>query len=1320
MSLFISPRAALFPVRYRLTKTCVRSSARMRSMNNSRLFNIGSWAAGFLALLSCFACGAEPPAEDIEFFEKQVRPVLVETCQKCHGERKQEGGLRLDSRVAVLKGGDNGAAVEPGKPGDSPLVDVIGYAGDVKMPPKGKLADEQIAALTEWVKRGAPWPADKANSHKPAEFDLAARKAKQWVFREISPHPSPKVRNAAWPQSVIDYFILSKLDEAGLSPAQPADKRTLLRRVTFDLIGLPPTAAEIDAFVADSSPQAYERVVERLLGSPHYGERWARHWLDLVRFAETRGHEFDFEMPLAFEYRDYVIRALNADVPYNQFVMEHIAGDLIAEPRRHPTERFNESLIGTGFWFLGEATHSPVDVRADEATRADNQIDVFAKTFLAQTLACARCHDHKFDAISTRDYYALSGYLQSSRYDEACVDPPEERLALVRQLLDLWNEESKLLRSVAAETAKSSAGRVTECLLASLAVLRPEFDKTLDAGIISAIESENVVFEDFEKATYAGWTSTGNAFGDVPNRRPLPEYQGEVGALGQGFVNSHSALDKQGKRTATDELTGTLTSSPFKISRSYVHFLIGGGAHTGKTCLNLLVDGKTLRTATGRNDNRMEWSSFDTRDLIGKEARFEIVDQERGGWGNIGVDQILFSSSPQPGPLPGRIAAAAKKYGIEAVELTKWVAHLQGASLKSPTDPFHLWALLAVRSGELTSGEMAAFFREQIAREKDVGERMKAQESQSVVFEDFSKENFAGWFVSGEAFGKGPVNRASSLAGGTVPFAANGSGAHSGTLSNRLEGVLRSRTFTIEKNRVLYHMAGKGTKVSLIIDNFQMIRNPIYGGLTITLSTPDRMQWYAQDVSKWVGHNAYIELIDAGEGFMAIDRVMFSDGGPPGEMTNAVSRRVLEESEPDSPVKIAKGYGRLIEQALAEWGGANSQATAGRDRAAESAILNWLRSTHLEGTLSRMLAVSYPDLEKKQTDLAQSRQQVASEIHYRRKVMALVDGSPEDDRVHLRGSPHKFGDVVPRRLLEAIAGAEQPAPRDGSGRLDLARRMVDPANPLLVRVLVNRVWKHHFGEGLVRSPDDFGNMGQPPTHPELLDDLAVEFMKNGWSIKQLHRRLLLSSTYQMASIATDARAEEIDPQNKLWHRMNLRRLEGETIRDSMLAVSGRLDDRMFGTGVLPHLTPFMIGRGRPGSSGPLDGDGRRTIYLSVRRNFLNPMLLAFDCPIPFSTVGRRSVSNVPAQALALMNNPLVLEQAEIWARRAAAQESDVKDRIRAMYVSAFSRPPTAEEEQTALAFLDEQLRQYPSGEILRPWVDLAHVLLNVKEFIYIN
>ena len=380
----------------------------------------------------------------LEFFEKQVRPLLAARCYECHSGKTKEpkGGLRLDSRSAAIQGGDTGPAVVPGDPAKSLLVDAVNYGDLYEMPPKSKLADAEIAVLTKWVDLGAPWPKEDvaAAATNKSEFDLAGRKDSHWCWQPVKSSAPPQVRDAAWPQSPSDFFVLARLEAAGLSPAPDADRRTLIRRLYFDLIGLPPTPAEVGAFVADDSPQALEREVDRLLDSPHFGERWGRHWLDLVRYAESRGHEFDYNIPNAYQYRDYVIRAFNADLPYDQFVVEHVAGDLLDAPRRHPERDFNESVLGTGFWFLNEWVHSPVDIRKDETDRFDNMVDVFGKTFLGLTIGCARCHDHKFDAISQRDYYALFGYLQSSAYRQVRFESLDQNRRLAKQLADLEDE----------------------------------------------------------------------------------------------------------------------------------------------------------------------------------------------------------------------------------------------------------------------------------------------------------------------------------------------------------------------------------------------------------------------------------------------------------------------------------------------------------------------------------------------------------------------------------------------------------------------------------------------------------------------------------------------------------------------------------------------------------------------------------------------------------------------------------------------------------------------------------------------------------------
>jgi cytochrome c553 len=1078
-----------------------------------------AWAGG-----PARAPAADPTAEQVEFFEKRVRPVLAANCHACHSRKtKQKGNLVLDSRAGLLKGGDTGPAVAPGDPGRSLLVKAIGYADEPRMPPRGKLPDGQIADLRAWVEMGAPWPKEaEAGPAAVAAFDLAARR-KHWSLQPLGEAAPPAVKDAAWPRNPVDRFVLARLEAAGLAPAPPADRRALLRRVTFDLTGLPPTPEEVDAFLRDPSPDAYERAVERLLASPAYGERWARHWLDLVRFAETSGHEFDPDISEAHGYRDYVIRAFNTDVPHDQFVLEHVAGDLLPEPRRHPAERLNESILGTGFWFLGESKHSPVEIRADGADRRDNQIDVFGKTFLGLTLACARCHDHKFDAVSTRDYYALAGYLQSSRYQRAFLDDPAVFAEPVRRLRQLRAEATALA------VARSAA----------------ELDRRL-AGLADALLA---AAEDGE-----------------PSRKTL-------------------------------------------------------------------------------------------------------------------------------------LAAARHNAG----------------------HPFAPW--LALGDPAVRAPEKFAERRRRLAADRKARAARSAEaEARAVVFADFRRDGYRDWFVTGHAFGDGPSGVGDVVLRPDDPVPVRhlvGPGvAHSDLVSGRLQGALRSQTFTITKKHVLYHVAGKGGRVNLIIDGYQHLRTPIYGGLTFTADHGDRFAWHVQDVSMWLGLRAYVEVLDDGPGHVAVDRILFSDEGPPPEPPNGLLTRLLDDDTVTDAAGLARRYQALLRDVVGQW--RDGRLAAAPDVADRVALLNALLEPDALPAGPSPPADSHAADRNRLLALMQQAAALEAGLPEPRRGLAMADGTGVDERVHVRGSHKILGEEVPRRFLEALAGVDQPAPASGSGRLELARRLAAPSDPLVPRVLVNRLWHHHFGAGIVASPDDFGVQGAQPTHPELLDWLAGEFVRSGWSVKHMHRLLVLSSTYRMAS-RPDVAADAADPQNKLLHRMPVRRLEAEAIRDAMLAASGRLDRRMYGRGPAPYLTEFMVGRGRPTASGPLDGDGRRSLYLNVRRNFLNPMFLAFDYPIPFTTMGRRGASSVPAQALALWNNPLGAQQAQRWAARVLAEPGRAPaERVREMYLTAYGRPPADAELADALAFLAEQGKEYGGPGDVRAWADLAHVLFNGKEFIFVN
>ncbi|MFP6886664.1 MAG: DUF1549 domain-containing protein, partial [Opitutales bacterium] len=544
------------------------------------------------------------------------------------------------------------------KPGDvvgSLLVQAIRYRNpDLQMPPKSKLSSREIEILERWVSLGAPWPDEPpptGGTAKKKEFDLAGRKASHWSWEPVKEPVLPTVKNGEWGKLPIDRFILSRLETGGLTPAVAADRRTLIRRATFSLRGMPPTPDEVNAFVEDDSEAAWEKVVDRLLDSPEFGETWARHWMDLFRYAESRGHEFDYNVPNAYRYRDYLIRALNADIPYDQFVTEHIAGDLLGNPRLHPETGANESILATGFWFLGEWIHSPVDTRQDEADRFDNMIGVFSKSFLGLTVACARCHDHKFDAISTKDFYALQGYLQSSGYRQARYETMVHNGRIAREMDKL--ESRADLPAKLSRALRPGLDDVSRYLLAAGKILRGEAEAHKDLlGDEKPSPHGPILFADFENGTYGKWLSTGTAFGKGPvTMETKAPYQKDIRHRGKFFVNSHNVRKdpvNPNLRPGDDQL-GTLTSPRFRIERDYVSFLIGGGSYKKETCVNLMVDGKTVLSATGRNNNTMFETFWDVRRWKGSEARIQVVDRRKGSWGNVGLDHVVFTNEKTSG-----------------------------------------------------------------------------------------------------------------------------------------------------------------------------------------------------------------------------------------------------------------------------------------------------------------------------------------------------------------------------------------------------------------------------------------------------------------------------------------------------------------------------------------------------------------------------------------------------------------------------------------------------------------------------------------------
>jgi mono/diheme cytochrome c family protein len=393
---------------------------------------------------------SKPDLALVEFFEGKVRPVLEAHCTNCHGPAKQKAGLRLDSRAALMKGGDSGPTIEVGRPEGSRLIEAVNHVSDLRMPPKGKLSGAEVEALAKWVRDGAIWPEATAEVRPisiAGQGGVTAEDRSYWAFRPVEKPAIPSVRDESWPKGAIDRFVLEQLEAKGLRPVAPADRRALIRRATFDLIGLPPTPEEVEAFVSDGSPDAFAKVVDRLLANPHYGERWGRHWLDVARYGEDQAHTFEARMyPHGYKYRDWVVKALNDDMPYDRFVVEQVAGDLVEGPGR------DDRLAALGFSALG-----PVYYGGAVFDELDDRVDTLTRGFLGLTVACARCHDHKFDPIPTSDYYALAGIFSSTAYKEYPAAPPEAVAAHEKAQADIKAKTAEVASFVKIESPRWTA-----------------------------------------------------------------------------------------------------------------------------------------------------------------------------------------------------------------------------------------------------------------------------------------------------------------------------------------------------------------------------------------------------------------------------------------------------------------------------------------------------------------------------------------------------------------------------------------------------------------------------------------------------------------------------------------------------------------------------------------------------------------------------------------------------------------------------------------------------------------------------------------------
>jgi hypothetical protein len=925
------------------------------------------------------ATADEPSKADagMAFFEAKIRPVLAQHCYKCHSAalKKPKGQLVLDSREALRKGGETGPAVVPGRPGDSLLLKAIRYTDDeLKMPPDGKkLPAAVVADFEKWIAMGAPDPREgKAPAAAKAKGIDFVKARQHWAYQPIRRPALPPVQHVDWPISPLDSFVLARLEQKGLTPSPSADKRTLLRRVYFDLIGLPPSMAEVEAFERDSSPDAFARVVDHLLALPQYGERWGRHWLDVARYADTKDgvlmYGDDRIRPYAYTYRDYVIRAFNEDLPFKRFIEEQLAADQI-EPKVEPWR-----LAAMGYLTLGRMFDNNIhDV-------IDDRIDVVSRGFLGLTVACARCHDHKYDAIPQRDYYSLYGIFASSEVP-----------------LEL-----------------------------------PVIDRPDQPG-----------YAEFEKKA-------------EPKRQALQRFRDEQFAL----------LSEQARQRVGDYLLRVATTPPDPLETA-IFFL--------------------------------SLAPQDLRPQIVARWRRYLSRKER-------ADDPVFGPWYELMKLPD-MALAREAPAV----LKRWLARPAGTA----------------------RGQINPLVRAMLAAAK--------------------------------------LQSQADLA--------------------RAYGGLLQRVYQEDK---------RAGDVS-----------PVFGA-NRGLTPPARQ---------------LVELVGGHE----------------------------------SPCYFPRSH---------TW---QYMSRAEKDRFGT-----------MQTELDR-LAVQAPRATP--------------------RAMVLND-TPElyDPRVFVRGNPAQPGQPVPRQFLTVLAGAKQQPFAHGSGRLDLAHAITAPDNPLTSRVIVNRVWLGHFGEPLVPTPSDFGTRITPPAEPELLDWLAWTLQQEGWSLKKLHRHIVLSRTYQQASFDRPE-CRQVDPENKLLWRANRQRLDLEAMRDALLAISGRLDPQS---------------GGRPVNLVDNPQCRRRTVYGLVDRQSLPGMYRAFDFAVPDASVERRPSTTVPQQALFGLNAPFMAEQARsLAARPEVSGAASPTAKVQALYRLVLTRAPAPAEVEAALRFLSEAGRG-PERSQLNPWQQYAQVLLLTNELMFVD
>ena len=1041
-----------------------------------------------------------PNAQQLDFFEKKIRPVLVEHCYECHATdaKSIQGGLSLDTAQGLLRGGDSGPALVPHQGDSSLIIQAIRYESN-QMPPRGKLPESVIADFVAWVNAGAidPRVGTPTPTKKEIDFDEARR---FWSFVPPRMPPIPTTHRPDWAESNIDHFILAAMESHELSPVQKAGKRELIRRATFDLTGLPPNPDEIESFLADSSSDAFSKLVDRLLQSQAYGERWGRYWLDVARYSEDQAHTFSVQPNTSgYRFRDWVIAAFNADMPFDRFIQYQIAADVM---EIEDSERLSH-LAALGYFGLGAQYYKNTDAAKAAADELDDRIDTLTRGFLGITVSCARCHDHKFDPIPQQDYYSLAGVFHSTRLHNAPLVPHAEVDRFNTAQQQIKKLEESINQTIAAEGPKLREARIEDVARHMLAAHRFQQSKSKD------------------------------------NSLKLPQF----------------------------------------------------------------AKGEELNEGTLK-----KWLDF------------------------------LKSKSASP--------PKALKPWFDATTIGNAEDPARDASLTSAANAFqqHLALLLRQRDGVLTTEEQSL-----LAQKTETGNARftspKVTRTQPTTNIDVDLQNAKELILVVNDGGNGPsCDHADWLepklitASGEIPLT---------------DLKWRSVTTTFGNVNINTNVSGQPLRVA--------------------------GKSYANGIGT---HSTSVITYDLPEGtqrFQAIGGLDNSGSDQGGDCGANATIQFLVYTE--TPTDIQVGQTDLLAEVFGEKG---------------------------------LFAMALQDLEKRLSDdirgaLVNQRSELEQ---LRREAPAMypvahtiAESNPSDLKVMVRGNPANQGETAPRRFLKVLSSDTPPPFSKGSGRLELANAIASRDNPLTARVIVNRVWQHHFGRGLVGTPDNFGKLGEPPTHPELLDYLTLRFMESGWSIKSLHREIMLAATYQLSSDRDEANMQR-DADNRYLWRMNRRRLDVEAWRDALLATSGRLDRKLQG----------------PSTNLADAGNNRRTVYAFISRHELDNTLRLFDFPDANITASTRAETTVPQQQLFVLNSPFMIEQSKAFAARIQKEAGpNVDDQIRLGYALAFGRPVGDRELQLGLGYLqaDETEDEKKQNQLTR-WERYAQALLGSNEFMYLD